>query len=248
MKIKLEVNDIEVSLKTDCPHASKSDVLAITGALYDATIQFAKVDNAKEPTIEKVAKQISQSTKMTPVIHSEDRPMVRDRLPNNIVDIKDLTVEQAVTENALVRCPNCGQAHALVVMDNGYCFFMRRDYDKNEFVIIGQYNAVTDKKEFLNVCCKEDTDRNLYFDDLQKISESTTDNFSVTNDTELFCPVCNTSNTFVNWKKAFDMPLDFFETEQLCDACGGEVVTKMVKKKKMCQCEKCGHTTEYKGE
>jgi predicted RNA-binding Zn-ribbon protein involved in translation (DUF1610 family) len=50
----------------------------------------------------------------------------------------------------------------------------------------------------------------------------------------------------MNWKKAFDEPLTFFETEHLCDACGGEKLEKLVKKTKMYQCDKCGLQTPFK--
>lgn len=172
------------------------------------------------------------------VATTTERPAFRKRLPNNVVDVKDLTVQQAVTENALVRCPKCGQAHAIVVMSGSSVFLMRKDYKMNEFVTIAEVDA--DGNHLTNMCCKEDTNRLSYFNDLQSISPIRNSDFTVNNDTEIFCPVCSKSNTFADWKDAFDNPLGRFETEHLCDACGGEVVEKLVKGKTYAHCEKCG--------
>ena len=174
-----------------------------------------------------------------PAAVAQERPAFRDRLPNNLVDIKDLTVKQAVTENALVRCPECGQAHAIIVKSGSAMFLMRKDYDKNEFVVISEFDA--DQQEtLLGVCCNEGTDRAAYFTDLQSFKEMPGRDFTVNNETELFCPVCQKSNAFIDWKEAYDNPLSRFETEHLCDACGGEVVEKVVKGHTYTKCESCG--------
>ena len=176
---------------------------------------------------------------VNPIIYTTERPAFRDRLPNNIVDIKDLTVKQAVTENALVRCPECGQAHAIIVKSGSAMFLMRKDYDKNEFVVISEFDA--DQQEtLLGVCCNERTNRAAYFTDLQAFNEMPGRDFTVNNETELFCPVCQKSNAFISWKETYDNPLSRFETEHLCDACGGEVVEKVVKGSTYTHCEYCG--------
>lgn len=174
-----------------------------------------------------------------PIIYTAERPAFRDRLPNNLVDVKDLTITQAVTENALVRCPECGQAHAIIVKSGSAMFLMRKDYDKNEFVVISEFGA--DQQEaLLGVCCNESTSRAAYFTDLQTFNEMPGRDFTVNNETELFCPVCQKSNAFIAWKEAYDNPLSRFETEHLCDACGGEVVEKVVKGHTYTKCESCG--------
>ena len=170
---------------------------------------------------------------------AKERPAFRDRLPNNVVDVKDLTVKQAVTENALVRCPECGQAHAIIVKAGVTMYLMRKDYDKNEFIVIAELPA-DDAKALMGVCCTETTSRLDYFNDLQIFKEKDSGDFAVNNETEIFCPVCQKSNAFIDWKQAFDAPLTYFETEHLCDACGGEVVEKLVKDKTYTHCEKCG--------
>lgn len=172
---------------------------------------------------------------------------IRERIPNNIVDVKSLDVKQAITEKALVRCPHCGQAHALVVHSGSNIYFMERNFDKDEFNIIFQFDS-SNEKQLTGMCCKEDMDKLAYFYDLQSLKAISDDDFVLDNTTELFCPVCHTSNTFEDWKNAYEHPLNYFETEHLCDVCGGETVTKVVKENKINKCEKCGYETDYKEE
>lgn len=173
---------------------------------------------------------------------------IRERIPNNVVEIGDLNVKQAITEKALVRCPECGQSHCLAVYSNSRIYFMERQYENDEFSIIAEFDQDLETTAFLAMCCKEDTDREAYFRDLQSAKTLPDKDFAVDNNTDIFCPVCHKTWDFLNWKSAYETPLDYFETEELCDACGGENVTKVVKGKKVTKCEKCGHETKYKEE
>lgn len=178
-----------------------------------------------------------------------ERPLVRDRLPNtSVIDPATLDVKKAVTEKALVRCPNCGQAHCLAISSGSKIYFMERDFHKNDFGIIAKFDSLTNQ-EFLGMCCKVDTDKLLYFNDLQNIKSITQEDFAATDETEIFCPVCHQSESFYEWKNAYINPLDYFETEHLCDICGGETVVKpdaKTKQKSIC-CEACGHTKSLEG-
>ena len=64
----------------------------------------------------------------------------------------------------------------------------------------------------------------------------------------MICPVCHESDTFEAWKDTFENPLNYFETEHLCDACGGEKLEKLIKKKKVYACDSCGLITDFKEE
>lgn len=185
-----------------------------------------------------------QRTVSVPLV---DRDVIRPRIPNNVIDVKDLSIEKAVTENALVRCPNCGQAHCLAVPSGNHIYLMRRDFKDNEFGIVAEFDSLT-SQDFVDVCCKPDTNRKAYYDDLQTLEFEYDTDFAVDNDTEIFCPVCCQSNTFSAWKDAFEHPLSYFETEHLCDACGGEKLDKWLKKKHLYECDKCGLITDYKEE
>lgn len=229
MKMQIENNGVKIILESSKEVYNIKDISNKMIDLYSSislgSIQTPSVNKTEEPP-----KEIKPEKK--------DRSIIRPRIPNNIVDIKDLTIEKAVTENALVRCPSCGQAHCLAVHSDKI-YMMRKDYDKNEFGIICEFDSLQ-SQDFINVCCKEDTDRNFYYQDLQKIKFITTSDFAVNDDTEIFCPVCCSSNSFSEWKHAYQDPLSFFETEHLCDACGGEKLEKFIKKSKFYVCDKCG--------
>ena len=179
------------------------------------------------------------------VTTNNDEFRIRERIPNNVIDIKELDIKQAITEKALVRCPNCGQAHCLAVHSGSKVYVMERSFDKNDFNTIAEFDSLT-SKGFIGMCCKPETDKKAYFDDLQSVPVISYDDFALDNNTEVFCPVCCKSDSFLNWKNAYENPLEYFETEHLCDVCGGEVITKMVKKQKVNKCEICGHETKYK--
>lgn len=184
---------------------------------------------------------------------SDDLFNVRQRIPNNTVDISSLTIRQAITENALVRCPHCGQAHALIVSDNNMLYLMRKDYNKDEFVVVLEKDIGLDlNKTLFYLSCKENSDvqeRISYYTALQEMSPLDSSSFNVNQDTEIFCPVCHCSNSFLNWKKAWDSPLSFFECENICEICGGECV-KSIKHcengttKEIIKCEDCDNTWE----
>lgn len=161
---------------------------------------------------------------------------IRERLPNS-VDIKDLDIKQAVKESALVRCPNCGQSHVLVVRAGNSMYIMRKDYAKKEFVLILE---LEDGAGLSDMVLKDGVSKKDYFDDIQGIHPMDDKDFAVDDDTEIFCPVCKKSSSFHSWKDAYENPLHYFETEHLCDACGGETVDKILSNKKIIKCEKCG--------
>ena len=146
-----------------------------------------------------------------------------------------------------MRCPKCGQAHCLAVSGGSRVYMMERQFSSNEFGIIAEFDSLG-SQDFVNMCCKEDTDKQLYFKDLQALKPLDDKDFAVNNDTEIFCPVCHESNTFETWKDAFENPLNYFETEHLCDACGGEKLEKLIKKKKVYACDSCGLISDFKEE
>lgn len=240
-KVKLETKHIKISLSST--KESIDSLVESASLLYnhccgyqETPVSFTKetlesAEDSKEPTVAPVS----------------EFPTIRKRLPNNVVDIKDLTVQQAIRESALVRCPKCGQAHCLAVSSGSKVYMMERQFSSNEFGIISEFDSLG-SRDFVNMCCKEDTDKHLYFKDLQALKPLDDKDFAVNNDTEIFCPVCHESNTFETWKDAFENPLNYFETEHLCDACGGEKLEKWIKKKKVYACDSCGLVSDFKEE
>jgi predicted RNA-binding Zn-ribbon protein involved in translation (DUF1610 family) len=250
MKIQIENHDVNITVET--PHSvlvNKNEIMNICGKVYDV------IDSIYNPTLITVSDNIDipeavKTIKQTqPTIISErDNMVIRPRIPNNAIDIKDLTIKQAVTEQALVRCPKCGQSHILAVNTGNRIYVMRKFYalaSKDEFRIIFEFDSLT-SNDFLGIYCKPETNRKAYFDDVQKMPMIDDKDFVVNNDTEIFCPVCCKSDTFMNWKEAFENPLRYFETEHLCDACGGEKLEKLIRKHKIYQCDKCGLRTDFK--
>lgn len=245
MKIRIEdCNGIKVMVESPSDR-SLLNVAEISEKMRDI-ITHMRISELTKDT-DKCVQQPQQNVQAvaSPVSTQRDTNIIRPRIPNNVVDIKDLTIEKAVTENALVRCPHCGQAHALAVTSNNRIYMMRRNYAKNEFGLIVDFESL-DSKSFINMCCKPETDRKAYFEDIQKMRFMENADFAVTNDTEVFCPVCCQSSTFMEWKQAYENPLSYFETEHLCDACGGEKIEKLIKERKVYQCDKCGLQTDFK--
>lgn len=240
MKISIENNGMLVSIDVDA-HPNKRQALKLFGSMYDMYLDFT---HAEEKDANKAEAPIPEPP--TPLVAKPDSGdfNIRQRLPNNIVDVKDLDIQQAVTKKALIRCPKCGQAHCVAVSANSKVYLMERDFNADDFNIIAEFDSLT-STGFVDVCCRPETDRLAYFKDLQDAEIITYDDFVVNNDAEMFCPVCCQSDTFLNWKQAFETPLNYFETEELCDVCGGETVVKMHKKNKVVQCESCGYQTDY---
>ena len=243
-KVKLQTKDINISLSST--KESIDSLVKLASLLYDNCCKHhPRFEKVEEPI--KIS-DIKTNLSIAPVIDAIkeiERPTFRNRLPNNVVDIKDLTVKQAIRESALVRCAKCGQAHCLAVSSGSRVYMMERQFSSNEFGIIAEFDSLG-SQDFVNMCCKEDTDKQLYFKDLQALKPLDDKDFAVNNDTEIFCPVCHESNTFETWKDAFDNPLKYFETEHLCDACGGEKLEKLINKKKVYACDSCGLISDFK--
>lgn len=246
MKIKIENNGVKATVEIfNYTSDTATEKIAKMTSQLVADIHKLRNTNAVEPSNdfkvykEQIAVPNGPEIVGTKEIVKIERPAFRDRLPNNIVDIKDLNIKQAITEKALVRCPNCGQAHCIAVNSGNIVYMMKRNFHSDDFNIIAEFDSIT-SSDFVNMCCKPETDRKAYFEDIQSISVINSNDFVINNESEIFCPVCNKSNTFYNWKKAFDEPLTFFETEHLCDVCGGEVVEKINKNIKTYICDSCG--------
>lgn len=208
MQIRINHNGTEVFV--DVPESGLDHAVKATKELYDM-VTSAEV---KMPA-EDIAAHIQTISG-----HAQKKESfgIRERIPNNTVDIEKLDIKQAVTENALVRCPKCGQAHSLIVKDGKKLFLMRKNYDRKEFQIISE----AELSQINQLLCYENKFVEC-FEDLQNAKAIEDKDFAVTNESELFCPVCHQSDTFINWKDAWENPLHFFETDNICEICGGEV-------------------------
>jgi len=168
---------------------------------------------------------------------------VRERLPNNVVDLSTLNVKQAKASNVLVRCPSCGQSHCVMVKLENESYFMRKDYKLQEFIIIGHYPVEFDCIKHAYIQYGEKP--NDYFKRIQSMGEINSNDFNVSPDTELFCPICGKGDEFKSWNDAWEHPEKYFEHEHICEACGGEcslIVSKDNTDNHMdkYKCETCG--------
>ena len=251
-KIKVRVSNNAFSTEIAIKNFNNLDAEHLT----DITSEMAKAaSNAAKEVYEKYTqtslgvispKKVSEKPKkaVSGVSKPADEFKIRERLPNTI-DAKELDIKQAVTENSLIRCPHCGQAHCAVFKDATMYYFMEKNYDTNSFDVI----CKSEKKEDMELAfANANTDMQDYFADLQNALKSSIENIDIVvdNDSLITCPICSATTSFMNWKEAYDTPLHFFETEQLCDLCGGETVTKMKKKKAVVCCEKCKHEVPVK--
>lgn len=248
MRITIERHGTHVAISSEHENLSKADIVEVCSKACDVIESidskvYTKADNERavqdEPAEYPAPKMVLQQP-------PQESPMIRPRIPNNVVDVQELDIKKAVTESALVRCPKCGQAHVLAVNAGNHIYMMRKVYgNPDEFKIIAEFDSLN-SQDFINMCCKPETDRKAYFEDLQKVKPLDDKDFAVDNDTPIFCPVCCESDTFYNWKNAYENPLEYFETEHMCDACGGEKLEKLIKKHKVYQCDSCGLAQDIK--
>ena len=223
MKILLEDNKgVSITATGLSDELIQDEIANITIAMLDMIEMIHRRKNnsnknniimqQKEPTKEEMQAIEEVIKKSVNSAVSSGASLIRPRIPNNVVDTLDLNIKEAVIEEALVRCPHCGQAHCLAISSGSKIYFMERDFHKNEFGIIAKFDSLTNQG-FLGMCCKADTDKLLYFLDLQDVALITQEDFAATDETEIFCPVCHQSESFYEWKNAYTNPLIYFETE-----------------------------------
>ena len=232
MKIKFKEMDIELSLEAKAiPSEVAKDVIDL---FYNSILP--RLADKYMPLPSKVKEPIKIPSFMQP---QTERPVFRDRLPNNVVNLEELTVKQAVTEKALVRCPRCGQSHCVAVSADNKVYVLEKDFHAQEFVVIAEFDSFS-SNGLISMCYKPNMDKFDYFTDLQSVNALTNKDFVVENHSEMFCPVCCESNSFIRWKEAYQKPIEFFEVENVCDVCGGDIIEKVSKQETIQQCECCG--------
>ncbi len=181
---------------------------------------------------------------------SDDRPVVRDRLPNQ-VDLSELELKKAVGTEPNIRCSHCGQSFIAVVSVSDCEYYLIRK-EGSSFEVIVQYESTDDIDKI-----SKPADANFmdYCNDIKKIKQKKSYkglDLNVDNNTLLLCPVCKGKGPLSKWIEAYENPLDFgFETEYLCSVCGGEAVKSIDKDKNVvikCENKDCGCIMNEKGE
>ena len=176
---------------------------------------------------------------------NDDRPMIRERLPNQI-DMSELEIKKAVTEEPMIRCSCCGQASKAIVHISATEYYLLRKVKKGNKKTFETVMSL-DSLDAVNKIIKPGKSSILdYHNDIMKIKQDkklkNTD-LNVSSETIIQCPVCGTKASFKTWTEAFKHPIEFgFETDLLCDVCGKEAVSTIDKdKNEIIKCEYCGH-------
>lgn len=237
MNIEYKDKDVEISIKNISGDIDKED--------YEYVIKiielFKGFGTPLREALLPVAKQIQETE--TPK-SLDDRPIVRDRLPNQI-DLSELEIKKAVTTEPMIRCPQCGQASKVIARISDTENYLLRKTNKNGKDTFETVMQLESEDAIDKICKPEQADIMDYHNDIVKIRVSAklrNTDLNVSNDTTLQCPICRGENKFSDWVEAFKNPLNFgFETECLCDVCGHEAVEAIDKdKNKIIHCEDCG--------
>lgn len=242
MKIHITKNGNEFILEVG-DNVTNPEMLEFISKMFDKTIAESIPMEAKTSTRNSETLAEHYGCEPVPELPRRDTFSFRERLPNNVVDISKLDVKQAVTENALVRCPKCGQSHVIVLKDGSKLYVMRRSYAVSEFGIVQEIDDTPE--DIIKICCHDKSPEGKldYFFSLQGISLKDDKDFAVTNDTEVFCPVCGESSPFIDWKEAFEHKERYFEYQYVCSVCGGECLMDAKEEKdgnETVVCTKCG--------
>lgn len=240
MDIKYKNKDVEISIKNVNNNAiltseELNSIVKIINLLKDIKTPMEELLPTMTP---KPAKEQSLTT-------NDDRPVIRDRIPNQ-VDLSEYEIKQAVTQEPMIRCPNCGQSSKAIVCISYTENYLLRKVTKNNKKTFETVMLLEDEDAINNILKPKNATAIDYHNDIMKIKQSKklkdTD-LNVSNETKLQCPCCHSVNKFSKWVDAFKDPLSFgFETENLCEVCGKEAVKTIDEnKKEIIQCEYCGY-------
>jgi DNA-directed RNA polymerase subunit RPC12/RpoP len=244
MNIKYKDQDVEISIKNI--NKDSKEELESVAKIIELLKEFKK---PMQYIFGSLSEDNNTSAKENNIIHEkskiDDRPILRERIPNQ-VDLSNLEIKKAVTEEPMIRCPNCGQSSKVIVKIEPTANYLLRKVTKNNKKTFETVLELTNQQDIDNILLPENSDITAYHNDIMKIKPSKklkdTD-LNVNNETLLLCPCCHKEMIFKSWVEAYKYPLDFdFETDVLCEVCGHEAVKTIDKNKHaIIQCEHCGH-------
>lgn len=182
----------------------------------------------------------------------DERPIVRDRLPNE-VDLSDVDLKNVETSEPMLRCPLCGQSKNVIVIikkDENY-YLVRRDNDEYQVIAKMNDDEIDGMMYHQQSTAKDFKKIRQYSSDIEQVTvPNSLKGIDIVTDsqTELLCPICGKKYPTYQWIDAYKNPLLYgFETECLCDVCGSEAVITIGEDKiehKKCEC--CGYETIVK--
>jgi DNA-directed RNA polymerase subunit RPC12/RpoP len=243
MDIKYKDKDVKIVIK----NINKNSIL--TNDELESVIKIINMFKDSKESVQGIMSDIAKNVskiKEEPVRKTkEDRPIVRDRIPNQ-VDMSEIEIKKAVTEEPMIRCPNCGQSSKAIVHISPTENYLLRKVTCNNKKTFETVLELTDENSINNILMPEGANILDYHSDIMKIKQNKklkdTD-LNVSNSTIIQCPCCNEKVPFAEWVDAFKNPLEHgFETELLCPVCGGEAVKAIDENKnEILQCEHCGN-------
>lgn len=204
-KIKLTYKELSVEIESPTPTLAESKQYSqfITDLMreYDRT----QTKESQEEVVEKP----SPIDYNGPQTHKEhEKVIIRDRLPNrgaNRVDLSTLDVQSSSsTAHSHFRCPECGQAAILYA--NGQPVVRDIVHEENCFSV--DFDPHQSSELTYEYAC-ENT--------IEHVRIMTGDGL------ESECPVCQAKYPTEKFVDAYYHPLRYFETEDLCPLCGGDL-------------------------
>ena len=242
MNIHYKNNGVKIVLSNlpDSVLRDKEEQEALKSMIKDliSSLEIEKEKNISNNNITKLETKESKR----PV--NDDRPVIRGRVPNKI-DLSEFNITNAEVKEYGIRCPECGQSSKAIVMlglDGDY--YLRKENKNGKET----YEAILklENDEIDQMCKKEDVDPLVYHKDIMEIKQAKElrgKDINIDKHTNIKCPCCGNIDLYSLWIKAYEEPLEVgFESDNLCDICGGEAVDYIDKDKKHSyKCEVCGY-------
>ena len=245
-EVLLKEQGVTVHIITD-DELDTGELAIIAANAMDNTLAERSIENDNAESnvtpVQNIKQETGKVVQLPQKKTSEDRPVIRDRLPNEIRP-GDYQLEQAQTERILIRCPECGQAHCAAVQADGSIYILEKLNGEFKPVMESQIGDGVEGVEFLNSISRNDDESALdYYLSMQQCKPMNNDDFAVTPETEIFCPVCHKSNALKMWDAAWRDPATVgIEYNHVCDVCGGEMDSVPTAEGRiMMVCDKCGY-------
>lgn len=245
MEIKIVNNKVICEFFSDAKHSVQEE-MQIMQAMKDIMISIS--NKGKEETSSSKPNIIANATP------KEDRNIIRKRIPNNVVDLNEIDIQKAKEVKALIRCPNCGQGHCVLIRSDkdNTTYMLEKSISDNDFKIILAIREedIDNFRKGEWLYGNKDKETKLdYFNKLQEVLQTKpkeiNNDFLVDNSTLLECPVCGYKDTFKEWNNAYKNPLEYFNTDQICDICGGEMIKTFLNDEDGIMehqaCDECGY-------
>jgi uncharacterized C2H2 Zn-finger protein len=241
-KVIIKTQDAEICLEGDC------SIKKLCNQAHDLLIKYSNYQKSIGSDMSCKELQVPEQFFKKPVaINKPDRELSRNfrnesdiASGKNVVNLKDYKIETAKTENVLVRCSECGQGYVAVFKDDAAInkeqanvLLVRHD---NNFDVIGFFSD----EDIDNILKPEEASYTDYYDDISHLEPIKDTNVNLTGEHFLYCPICRSLKPFKKWIDAYRKPEDYFEYNNICDICGGEMTNNITKDGEELICEKCG--------